>query len=263
MMSYESVHQKMRKQKGLASDQTCPCGKPARDWAYQHTALIELISPLGQPYSEDPEDYLAMCRKCHREFDLLNTPRLVEALHRGGRNRGIATQKRRREDPEFSERMQAIWKEGRGGRAVSEKWKTDPEFAEYMRQVLRESGSRGGSVRRNRYLSDPEFAEEHRKFMAEIAKSGRDSFLERLKTDPEFAEKRKALLERIKSLGGEATKNRWKDDDFREKMIPSRAEGGRAASRIRRRCLDCGLETSPGPMGAHLRAGHSGYENVE
>lgn len=64
-VNYHLVHARM----GHASEHLCECGERALDWAYQHTALEELFSPEGWPYSTDPADYKPMCRRCHKKLD--------------------------------------------------------------------------------------------------------------------------------------------------------------------------------------------------
>jgi hypothetical protein len=49
------------------------CGGEAKDWAYLHTGE-QLVSPSGQTYSENFDDYAPMCRSCHRRFDMARNP---------------------------------------------------------------------------------------------------------------------------------------------------------------------------------------------
>lgn len=63
--SYQAMHKRM----GPASARTCACGQPALDWALQPTCQEPLHSPEGLAYSTNPEDYEAMCRKCHNLLD--------------------------------------------------------------------------------------------------------------------------------------------------------------------------------------------------
>jgi hypothetical protein len=56
---YSSIHDYIRVKKGRAGDQKCAfCGKKARDWAN-----------IDHKYSRDLDDYTALCRKCHINFD--------------------------------------------------------------------------------------------------------------------------------------------------------------------------------------------------
>lgn len=66
-MSYMSAHNRNREVRGRAADQVCPCGKPARDWAYQGS-INERVDKWGA-YSDDPFDYMAMCKHCHQVLD--------------------------------------------------------------------------------------------------------------------------------------------------------------------------------------------------
>jgi hypothetical protein len=66
-LSYFQIHDRLKRELGVARDQTCECGSSASDWAYQHT---------GQPhvdadgiYSDDVSDYAPMCRGCHLKLD--------------------------------------------------------------------------------------------------------------------------------------------------------------------------------------------------
>lgn len=65
-VTYFNTHGDM----GRADAHQCKCGNQARDWAYQYTAgENELLSPEGWPFSTNPDDYIPMCRSCHRKFD--------------------------------------------------------------------------------------------------------------------------------------------------------------------------------------------------
>lgn len=66
---YSSAHRRIRQDRGPATLHTCPCGAPARHWAYDHTDPLELPSCYG-PYSADPAHYLALCVRCHKRIDL-------------------------------------------------------------------------------------------------------------------------------------------------------------------------------------------------
>lgn len=64
--SYTAVHQRLKRTRGLAKDQICPCGQPARQWSY--------IGPRepGErlPYSPDLSLYEARCVPCHKKADM-------------------------------------------------------------------------------------------------------------------------------------------------------------------------------------------------
>ena len=70
-MSYWTAHNRM----GRASDNTCSCGVPAKDWALKEgrERIREVVQGRLLGYSNDPEDYHALCRKCHSVQDN-NTP---------------------------------------------------------------------------------------------------------------------------------------------------------------------------------------------
>lgn len=81
-VSYSGMHQRLRLMRGLASNFTCPCGRPATEWSYNHSGVAERTSKFV--YSTDPEQYDALCRICHNHRDqvLVLSARLAnEARH--------------------------------------------------------------------------------------------------------------------------------------------------------------------------------------
>lgn len=68
-MSYSAVHYALKTTRGPAKQSQCPCGKPAEHWAYQHTGVKLFDEKIGRWYSEDLNDYTAMCRSCHTLLD--------------------------------------------------------------------------------------------------------------------------------------------------------------------------------------------------
>jgi hypothetical protein len=68
--SYPVAHDRVRALHGRPSQHTCRhCGRPAEDWAYDHSDSEERTDPRGRSYSLDPVRYMPLCRKCHRNFD--------------------------------------------------------------------------------------------------------------------------------------------------------------------------------------------------
>lgn len=71
--SYWQVHNRLRLERGRASEHTCECGAPAKDWAYlggDEGILSTRGTGIGQRYSTDiHRDYRAMCRSCHHRHD--------------------------------------------------------------------------------------------------------------------------------------------------------------------------------------------------
>lgn len=75
--TYGTAHRHVRQLRGPASAHVCPCGKPAREWAYDHAdpdERTEARDLRGRgvrvvAYSTDPEHYRAMCHGCHVRFD--------------------------------------------------------------------------------------------------------------------------------------------------------------------------------------------------
>lgn len=67
-VGYLGARFRLYKVRGKASEHTCPCGKKARDWAYDHSDAEEKVVGTGRlagiAYSLDPAHYVAMCRKC-------------------------------------------------------------------------------------------------------------------------------------------------------------------------------------------------------
>ncbi len=69
-LTYPGAHQRVYAAKGRASDNSCKCGEPAEDWAYDGQDPQELTDPQGRSYSLDPEHYEPLCRTCHKNEDL-------------------------------------------------------------------------------------------------------------------------------------------------------------------------------------------------
>lgn len=109
---YRKIHHLL----GRADAHICACGRPAFEWAYQHTGET-LYSPEGAAYSEDPDDYEAMCRSCHKTLDYRLTPERLE---------GSRTSFRRRAEQNPEASAEAI---ARANSAVQKRWAEDPEFA--------------------------------------------------------------------------------------------------------------------------------------
>lgn len=235
------------------------------DWAYQHCSIEEIRDERGRVYSENLDDYLPMCRSCHRALDIVATPEVRDALHRGG-SKGIArVNERRKSEPEFAEYLRKVSR-ANGPLVASilhERRKSDPEFASRMLEASRKGGSTRARQIPERWRTDPEYAAKMTEVLRANGAEGRLTFSHRMETDSEFRARILSGLEKIRELGGEATRQKFKDPDFRAMMEPSRREGGRTVSRKRRSCLDCRKVLPPGPMGMHLRgSGHSGYEDV-
>ncbi|MYR05302.1 hypothetical protein GTV32_02740 [Gordonia sp. SID5947] len=79
--SYDTAHQRVRAQRGPASDYACDyCGGPAYSWAYDYADPDEKIAGPGKaegsPYSLDVNHYMPMCIRCHNRHDV-NTRRFA------------------------------------------------------------------------------------------------------------------------------------------------------------------------------------------
>lgn len=70
-MGYMSAHNRNRRVNGPASRMHCEhCDLPADHWALDHgkPGIFTERDRFGE-YSNDPEDYVALCKSCHRAFD--------------------------------------------------------------------------------------------------------------------------------------------------------------------------------------------------
>jgi hypothetical protein len=69
---YHGVHDRLRAQRGAASDHSCAhCDNQAAEWAYSHSDPDERIDArIRRPYSLDLSHYIPLCVPCHRRFDL-------------------------------------------------------------------------------------------------------------------------------------------------------------------------------------------------
>lgn len=71
---YANVHNKVRAQRGKASEHVCAhCGRPALHWAYDHrdpNVKREVFrNGAVRVFSESTEHYIPLCVLCHRAFD--------------------------------------------------------------------------------------------------------------------------------------------------------------------------------------------------
>ena len=144
MSSSKYIHGELYRVFGSARNHVCPCGAPAREWAYQYTAgNQELRTPEGTgPHSLNLDDYVAMCRPCHRAFDIKNDEELVRRMKEGGSRGGAARAARMQVDFEFGEKMRDALERGRS--VAAERFRTDPELKERTRQAQ----SRAANTRR-------------------------------------------------------------------------------------------------------------------
>ncbi|WP_200215402.1 hypothetical protein [Micromonospora coerulea] len=72
-LTYDGAHNRVKGQRGSASDYLCRCGKQAEQWAYSHADFRQRADSegreTGRPHSANPDHYLPMCRSCHSRFD--------------------------------------------------------------------------------------------------------------------------------------------------------------------------------------------------
>lgn len=68
---YETVHARLRKERGKAAGYQCRhCGKAAEQWAYTHDDPGEKVGANGLAYSVRIEEfYIPLCIECHSRFD--------------------------------------------------------------------------------------------------------------------------------------------------------------------------------------------------
>lgn len=100
----------MPRRRGRAAIHPCAggCGRPARHWAYQHTAGdAERVSRKGHPYSDNLDDYAPMCQSCHFALDgvmakAMSDPATALKMRETGKRNAATYAKRLKEDPEFA-----------------------------------------------------------------------------------------------------------------------------------------------------------------
>lgn len=70
-MGYMSAHNRNRKVNGRAAEKHCEhCDLPADDWALDHgkPGIVTTEDRFGA-YSDNPDDYIPLCKSCHKAFD--------------------------------------------------------------------------------------------------------------------------------------------------------------------------------------------------
>jgi endogenous inhibitor of DNA gyrase (YacG/DUF329 family) len=72
--AYRTVHQRLQRDRGRASDYPCAggCGRPAAQWAYDNADPDERTSIENGyvvPYSTSADHYQPLCVPCHKRFD--------------------------------------------------------------------------------------------------------------------------------------------------------------------------------------------------
>lgn len=144
--SYQQVHNRLRLERGRASEYTCECGSPAKDWAFQHTGAALRDPATGRWYSEDPDDYSPMCRSCHFKLDtphshaeFLRMKEDSEHLSRAGKNRAASYWGRYSKDADLRERHAAGARaNGVAAReALAKKHREDPELRKRQTAALK------------------------------------------------------------------------------------------------------------------------------
>lgn len=69
--SYDTVHKRLKRRRGLATQYHCSCGKEAQEWACTSNKNAEGVNGRGDPvrYSYSMDDYSPLCRPCHYRLD--------------------------------------------------------------------------------------------------------------------------------------------------------------------------------------------------
>ena len=88
---YRGAHMRVYAERGKASEYECMegCGKQAQEWAYCHCTDEAITdAKTGRLYSLDVDSYVALCKSCHRLFDLEYDPHYREGWYGylGGRS---------------------------------------------------------------------------------------------------------------------------------------------------------------------------------
>lgn len=73
VVTIDAIHRRLKSLWGPARQYPCiECGKQARDWAYDGTDPTQCLGLKGGTklwYSQFPEFYMPLCKKCHNSFD--------------------------------------------------------------------------------------------------------------------------------------------------------------------------------------------------
>lgn len=73
-VTYRSAHTRTEARRGKASSHVCDhCGSCAQQWALSHDAKSVLWGSDGKSlmaYSVNEEDYMPLCKSCHKKYDL-------------------------------------------------------------------------------------------------------------------------------------------------------------------------------------------------
>ncbi|NJC10605.1 hypothetical protein F4558_000431 [Micromonospora profundi] len=73
VLTYDGAHNRVKGQRGSASQYNCRCGNQAEHWSYSHADHDQARMPegreAGKPYSTNPDHYTPRCRGCHARFD--------------------------------------------------------------------------------------------------------------------------------------------------------------------------------------------------
>lgn len=76
-IGYDGMHKRVSAVRGPASQHTCGCGSPAKEWAYDHADPDERTATrtgrngrvFQVAYSANTDHYLPLCKGCHTRFD--------------------------------------------------------------------------------------------------------------------------------------------------------------------------------------------------
>lgn len=86
-LTYQQQHRRVPKARGKASNYRCVCGKPAREWSYQHhLECPDEMTENGRPYCPHVDHYSSRCRSCHINYDMTDEKRANVAAGNVGRH---------------------------------------------------------------------------------------------------------------------------------------------------------------------------------
>lgn len=96
-MGYMSAHNRVRRINGKAVEYRCEhCDMPALEWALDHGMpnLVTESDRFGR-YSNNPDDYIPLCKPCHNNFDKAPITHCPKGHPYSGDNLIIDTRKRK------------------------------------------------------------------------------------------------------------------------------------------------------------------------
>lgn len=130
---YIRNHQRVARRRGKASEHTCSCGAPAREWAQLH----------GKDGSAD-EHFEAMCHKCHQRYDGRWSPEERERVAASVKANWDAHHTREFSDEtraKMSASQQQRWQEDPDRKSVSKETRVKMRTSQQARREREKGGS--------------------------------------------------------------------------------------------------------------------------